>query len=90
MLPKHKNVKYVDIGHGNTFGIVDIIGSILHHEEIEADQWFLRKDLLKRQFTIMSDGQTELMSLSILDLYRLQLEFQEIFDAMQEDEREML
>ena len=38
----------------------------------------------------MSDGQTELMSLSIPDLYRLQLEFQEIFDAMLEDEREML
>jgi hypothetical protein len=38
----------------------------------------------------MSDGQTELMSLSILDLYRLQLEFQETFEAMQEDEREML
>ena len=71
VLPKHCNHKYVDINLGNTFGIVDIIGSVLRHDEIEHDQWFIRKDLLKRQFTIMSDIYTELMSLSILDLYRL-------------------
>lgn len=71
VLPKHDNFKFVDIGHGNTFGIVDIIGSMLRLEETESDQWFVRKDLLKRQFTIMSDCPTEVMSLSILDLYRL-------------------
>lgn len=48
VLPKHKNAKYVDINLGNTFGIVDIIGSTLRHEEIDPDQWFIRKDLLKR------------------------------------------
>jgi potassium voltage-gated channel Eag-related subfamily H member 8 len=48
VLPKHSNFKFVDIGHGNTFGVVDIISSMLRHEEIEADQWFIRKDLLKR------------------------------------------
>ena len=34
VLPKHNNFKFIDIGHGNTFGAVDIIGSILRHEEI--------------------------------------------------------
>lgn len=38
----------------------------------------------------MSHSYTELMSLSILDLYRLQLEFQEYYDTMQMEQRELL
>ena len=71
VLPKYNNFKFIDIGHGNSFGIVDIISSMLRHEEIEADQWFIRKDLLKRQFTMMADSPIEVLSLSILDMYRL-------------------
>ena len=71
VLPKHQNATYISIDLGKTFGIADIIGSVMRYEEIESDQWFIRKDLLKRQFTIMTEVNTELMCLSILDLYRL-------------------
>lgn len=48
VLPKHDNTRYVDYNIGNTFGVVDIIGSTLSQENMELDEWFLRKDLLKR------------------------------------------
>lgn len=48
VLPKHENTRYVDYKVGNTFGVVDIIGSTLSQENMELDEWFLRKDLLKR------------------------------------------
>ena len=65
VLPKHENTRYVDYKIGNTFGVVDIIGSTLSQENMELDEWFLRKDLLKRQFTVMASTYTELMSLSV-------------------------
>ena len=65
VLPKHENTRYVNYKVGNTFGVVDIIGSTLCQENMELDEWFLRKDLLKRQFTVMSSTYTELMSLSV-------------------------
>jgi hypothetical protein len=45
--------------------VVDIIGSVYKEDKLEIDNWFSRKDLLKRQFTILSDTYTEVMSLSI-------------------------
>ena len=48
VLPKHENTRYVDYKVGNTFGVIDIIGSTLSQENMELDEWFLRKDLLKR------------------------------------------
>ena len=48
VLPKHDNARYIDYKIGNTFGVVDIIGSTLKNDEMVLDEWFLRKDLLKR------------------------------------------
>lgn len=71
MLPKHNNEKYVTMIEGTSFGVVDIIGSAYKEEKLEIDNWFSRKDLMKRQFSMMSDTYTEIMSLSIQDLYRI-------------------
>lgn len=90
VLPKHNNTRYIDYKIGDTFGVVDIIGSTLTQEEMELDEWFLRKDLLKRQFTVMASTYTELMSLSVQDLYRVQLEFQEYYDDLFEMMKEFL
>ena len=65
VLPKHNNQKYVTISEGESFGVVDIIGSVYKEDKLEIENWFSRKDLLKRQFTILSDTYTEVMSLSI-------------------------
>ena len=29
VLPRHSNIKYIDIQSGNYFGIIDIVGSML-------------------------------------------------------------
>ena len=75
VLPKHENTKYATYEIGDTFGVIDIIGSVLKQESLELEEWSLRKDTLKRQFTVMANCYTELMTLSIQDLYRVQNEF---------------
>ena len=48
VLPKHDNAMYINYKVGDTFGVVDIIGSNMKNDDMELDEWFLRKDLLKR------------------------------------------
>ena len=48
VLPKHDNTKFVNITKGNQFGVVDIIGSILMNDDMQTDDWFIRKDKMKR------------------------------------------
>ena len=78
------------ISEGESFGVVDIIGSIYKEEKISINNWFNRKDLMKRQFSILSDTYTEIMSLSILDLNRIQVEFLEYYDQLIEHKMDLL
>jgi hypothetical protein len=54
------------------------------------DNWFLRRDKMIRQFTAMSDSHTELLLITIQDLYRMQVEFLEYFEALMADEEKIL
>jgi hypothetical protein len=71
VLPKHSNIKYVNVNKGNQFGFVDILGSVFKNEDIELEDWFLRKDKMKRHFTLMSDISAEMLALSTQDIHRL-------------------
>lgn len=90
VLPKHENTKFVNITRGNQFGVVDIIGSILMNEDMQTDDWFMRKDKMKRQFTVMSGQYTEMLILTIQDVHRLQIEFTEYFDEIMKIEELVL
>ena len=93
VLPKHDNAKFLTIQHGHEFGVLDVIGSIFINPEIEMENWFNRKDKLMRQFTAMSDcseGVTELLILTLQDLYRIQVEFQEYFETLMNTEEKIL
>jgi hypothetical protein len=93
VLPKYENVKYVNISVGNNFGIEDIVGSIIKNEEIDQDEWMQHKDKIMRQFTVQGtklpneegnleekeEGKSMLLSLSVNDVNRMQLEFNEIY-----------
>lgn len=48
VLPRHSNIKYIDIKSGNLFGIIDIVGSMLFSDADDFDNWILYKDKLKR------------------------------------------
>jgi hypothetical protein len=56
VLPKHDNVKYIQIETGQNFGIIDIIGSILQNKDGYKllKEWIKHKDKMKRQFTVMA------------------------------------
>ena len=58
VLPAFENVGYIDISIGDSFGIIDIIGSA-QSKDIEFENWFQNKQLLQRQFTIMATSQVE-------------------------------
>lgn len=84
VLPKFKNTTYIEISIGNHFGIIDIVGSILK-TKFELDTWFSHKDILQRQFTVMSLKESEALILSISDLFRMKQEFLEAYEKMFND-----
>lgn len=85
VLPKYSNAKYVDFNEGAYFGIIDIIGSIFHHKDIQVNNWFQHLDKLKRKFTVMSEASTSLLSLTLVDFNRLKLEFTDIYYKLIQD-----
>ena len=90
VLPKHNNQRYIDISLGSTFGIVDIIASCYKNALIDVENWITRKDLMQRQNTILATNYCEIMTISTQELYRVQLEFQEYYDAMFKEQTEFL
>jgi hypothetical protein len=90
VLPKHNNFKYVNLLKGNHFGFIDILGSVFKNEDISLEEWFFRKDKMKRHFTLMSDSLAEMLVLSIQDIHRIQVEFQEVFEELMTEERGVL
>lgn len=47
ILPRHKNIKYIDLVKGSYFGLTDIIATMLHiDKENELDQWMKYKGQL--------------------------------------------
>jgi hypothetical protein len=82
VLPRHSNIKYIEIKPGNFFGIIDIVGSMLSIEAEDFDNWSHYKEKLKRQFTIQTQEKTELMSLSIDDLNNMEKEFTESYEDL--------
>jgi hypothetical protein len=71
VLPKHDNFKYIRLMKGNHFGFVDILGSIFKNNDIELEDWFFRKDKMKRHFTLMSDSLAEMLVLTTQDIHRI-------------------
>lgn len=45
VLPKYKNTTYIEIPLGAHFGIIDIVGSILH-AKLDLENWINSKDVL--------------------------------------------
>jgi hypothetical protein len=57
---------------------MDIIGS-LQIGEVDLDNWYDNKHMLKRQFSVQATTETETLFLSINNLYQMQLEFSDSF-----------
>lgn len=81
VLPRYRNVPYIRIIEGNHFGIIDIVGSCQIHN-IEITEWYKKKSLLTRQFTVQSKTQCEVLILSIQHLFQMEQEFNDCFDDL--------
>jgi hypothetical protein len=81
VLPKYENTKYIEIGIGDHFGLIDIVGSINKHE-MHADEWISRRNMIKRWFTIIAESDVEVLNLNLADLNRMKLEFFDCYEAM--------
>lgn len=82
VLPKYDNTKYIDVQDGSDFGSEDIVGSVMKEDFIKEEDWISQKDKLTRQFTVMADQNSELLSLSIVDLHKMQLEYSESYQKL--------
>jgi hypothetical protein len=80
VLPKYNNYQYIEIDKGQQFGVIDIIACTLQHDDFDIENWIARKDLLHRQFTVLSYGQSTMLTLSIMDFNRMKCEFLETHD----------
>lgn len=81
VLPFFKNVSYIEIDEGDHFGVMDIIGST-QEENIDTNEWYSKKQILKRQFTIQAKLDSEVLILPILNLYQMQQEFIDAYDEL--------
>ena len=88
VLPKHENIKYINIDLGTHFGVIDIVGTLLkgnqdNHEDLSAALDSKKKII--RQFTVMAEKESEILMLHLKDLNRMKLEFQESFLSIMKD-----
>jgi len=81
VLPKYQNTTFIEIGVGSHFGLIDIVGSILQ-AQFDLESWILHKDVLQRQFTVMSLKDSEVMCLTVQDLNRMKQEFLEVYQKL--------
>ena len=51
VLPRHRNLMYIEINRGHQFGISCIVGSFSENNDFDLDNWISHRDKLKRQFT---------------------------------------
>ena len=82
VLPSFKNTMYILIESGDHFGVIDIVGSASQNDNMDLDDWFQKKHLIKRQFTVQATEESEVLTLSIQNLYQMQQEFTNCYDDL--------
>ena len=76
VLPRFQNIKYCDYPEGAHFGVLDIISSCYTHN-IDLREWQTNLDRMKREFIVMSQQISEILSLSVKDLDLMKQDFEE-------------
>lgn len=89
VLPSYQNKTYVSIFKGEMFGLIDILGSAQKHNFL-IFEWNINKHLLQRNFSVRSKVDSEVLTLSYQDLYRMSQEFQEVYSNLLEESFHLL
>lgn len=81
-MPSFDNTPYIRINVGDSFGIIDIVGSSAT-KKFDLECFLQNTNKLQRQFTIMSTvDNCEILTLSIQDLNRMKLEFHDCYEKL--------
>ena len=81
VLPSFKNVAYISIKVGNTFGVLDIVGSI-HSMDFDLEEWYQYKGYITRQFSVSAYNTVELLTLNLNYLNMMQQEFLDCYESL--------
>jgi CRP-like cAMP-binding protein len=81
VLPRHNNVCYVHFEIGSSFGLIDVIGSVMKYG-IDFEEWMQYPEKIKRQFTVRSQTNCELLTITIKDLERMSNEFNDEYNVL--------
>lgn len=67
VLPRHRNMVYLNLSEGYHFGVSCIIGSFIKKDSIkfDLDTWIGHREILKRQFTIQCQEDCEILAFSL-------------------------
>lgn len=88
MLPRFDNTAYIDLGEGDQFGVIDIIGSSTG--DFDPLNWMEQRSKVLRQFTTMAFSHVETLILNIEDLIKMQKEFNNEYKLLfREGEKEL-
>lgn len=81
VLPKYDNAKYININVGDHFGFIDVISSIKEHD-LDKEDWISSRNLIKREFTIIAETETEVLNLNITDVHKMKIEFYDCYEKL--------
>lgn len=81
VLPRHHNVKYIDYPEGSHFGILDIFSSC-NNNKLEVEDWVANHDKMTREFTIMTQKISELLTLSLNCLETMRDDFEDQYNTL--------
>ena len=82
VLPRYSNIQYIEVTIGSTFGIIDIIGNMLLDQKDDNDFTLEKHKRCQRQFTLMSQEKSEVLTLSIEQLIVMNKEFPEEYNQL--------
>ncbi len=83
VLPRYDNTIYIRIEDGDHFGHVDIVFN-QEVRDLRVQVKLLRpeKNMITRKFTVQSVLTCELLTLNIVELDKMKIEFPEIFEEL--------
>lgn len=65
VLPAFNNLAYIQVCTGQSYGVIDLISSCSTLDIDFYEEWYEKKLLMHRQFTIQSLGNTEILNFGI-------------------------
>lgn len=82
VIPRYENTRYIHLNVGHHFGIIDIIGC-QQMKDFDIDDWIKKRNLIQRQFTIMSnDNPVEVLLLDVIDFHKMRQEFYDCYEEI--------